>query len=290
MNQRDHWVRIAAQGEYRGAGFRVTQGFVLTAMHCLRKLSSEDLLDLELPDGRVIPGRLRSSLSKVDLALVAVEGVSSRQLSLAAATDWPRPDTRWSGTYSPPEEYKPLSGRVTHAALRYRSREGGYFEGIQLTVEQDFGDFSGYSGSPLSTDPGFLAQPLAALLRERPVVGILMEQQYSRAEPSRPTNVLIAASVQYAMGVFPEFSTGRLRDRLRNLRRARQPSLGTTEYASSESVVVSENGSVGGADGLLKSLRQWEDPGLMTSADADARRSPTVHHLGDHAGAGSPDA
>ena len=259
LAERDHWVRISAQGEYRGAGFRVTREFVLTAMHCLRKLTSESLLELELPDGRVIPGRLCNAREKADLALIAIAGASSRELSLAAATDWPRADTRWSSTYHPPEEYKPLSGRVTHAAIRYRSREGGHFQGIQLTVEQDFGDFSGYSGSPLSTDPGFLVQPMAYLLRERPVVGILMEQQYSRADPNKPTNVLIAVSVQYAMGEFPEFSTGRLRNRLRSLRRARRSSLSGIDAASADDEITTEEAPRSGADVVLKAMRQWEE-------------------------------
>src|SRR4051795_944160 len=98
LAERHFWVRISEKGEHRGAGFRVTRMYVLTAMHCLRDVSSEDApLDIELPDGQVISGRLCHLVGEADLALIAVEDSRSRDLPLAAAPGWPRPTPTGAG-------------------------------------------------------------------------------------------------------------------------------------------------------------------------------------------------
>jgi hypothetical protein len=278
MTERHYWVRIGEDGRHLGAGFLVTRVFVLTAMHCVRGLSSEDArLELELADGRVVPGRLCDSAKEVDLALISVEDAHSHDLPLAPATDWPRPHIRWRGTYCPPGESTQLSGKVTHAPIDYRSAEGGEFKGIQLTVDQLLGDYRGYSGSPVDTDPGASVQPRTSLRQGRPVVGILMEQQLSREDPDTGSNVLVAASIRHAMELFPHFSI----DWLRNGGRVPEPSSSSTRTASAANEVARERTPAREVDVLLKSLKQWEEEGLITRADvleAASERTP-VHEV-----------
>ncbi|MFI6567418.1 trypsin-like peptidase domain-containing protein [Streptomyces sp. NPDC050534] len=240
-----YWVRIRAEGMYKGAGFRMTRQFVLTAMHCLRDLSKEARLELELPDGAVMHGRLRRSAPQADLALIAIEESSARDLR-PAATDWPRPNARWRVTYSPPGDNARLTGNVTDEPYDFHKAEGVTYKGFQLTVEQELKNFQGYSGSPVETEPG------------HPVVGILMDEQLSREYSPVVTNVLYAASVQEAMSLFPEFRLTRLRD-----------SLLASESSSHEPETLSiamgraPEGSLRAADELLRWMRRWEETGSL---------------------------
>ncbi|MHA5053283.1 S1 family peptidase [Streptomyces sp. SD15] len=272
MTERHYWVRIRKGGRPLGAGFLLTQEFVLTAMHCVRELSSDDCrAELELPDGRLIPGRLCDSVKGADLALIAVDDARSHELPLAPKTDWPRPNTRWRVTYCPPGESTQLSGYVTHEPVDYPSLAGGGFKGVQLTVEQELGTYAGYSGSPVDTDP------------KRPVVGILMEEQRSREDPNRGSNVLFAASVQHAMDQFPQFRVHRLRDWILA---AEPPSSGS---ASDDSDTAPDWIPAHEADVLLKRLKQWEEGGYITAAEAAEQRRRTLQRLGDLALGGDLD-
>lgn len=265
MTTGHHWVRIREGGTPLGAGFLVTRVYVLTALHCLRPMSSEDAaLELELPDGRILKGRLCDSVPDVDLALISVEGARVHQLPPAPATDRPRPAVRWRGTYCPPGEHMQLSGTVTHAPITYPSAEGGEFTGLQLTAEQQVGDFSGYSGSPVDTDPRKANE-------ERPVVGILMEQLNSREDPTRGSNVLIAASVRDAMELFPHFSVDYLRHAGEIPPRAPRPNVRRR------------------VDEALKSLRQWEEAGLIAPDEAQEERVRILRQFGERALEDDPD-
>jgi hypothetical protein len=266
MTNGHYWVRIRESGTPLGAGFLVTRVYVLTVLHCLRPMSSEDAsLELELPDGRILKGRLCDSVDEVDLALIAIEGARVHQLPPAPPTDWPRPRVRWRGSYCPPGEHMQLSGIVTHAPIPYRSIEQGEFTGLQLTAEQDVDDFSGYSGSPVDTDPFEEDE-------ERPVVGILMEQLTSREDPARGSNVLIAASIRHAMELFPHFGV----DHLRNG--------GHTSPPRAAGRKVQQR-----VEDVLTSLRQWEEAGLITAEDAQQQRRRTLTQFGNSALGGDPD-
>ncbi|MEU5599723.1 serine protease [Streptomyces sp. NPDC020298] len=286
MTDWHYWVRIRENGRHLGAGFFVTRVFVLTAMHCLRQVSSEDArLEVELADGQVMSGRLCDSVKEVDLALIAIEGAHAFDLPLAPPTDWPRPQVRWSGTYCPPGENTQLSGRVTHAPIDYRSAEGGEFKGIQLTVDQLLGDYSGYSGSPVDTDPVKAGRSDPFEREERPVVGILMEQQFSREDPTTGSNVLVAASVRHAMDLFPHFSI----DWLRNGGRAPEPQRAASQESSEAAEEAAAQRATREADVVLRSLRRWEEAGLITSAEAQEQRRRTLRQLGDGALGGDGD-
>lgn len=205
------------------------------------------------------------SVEDVDLALIAVEGARVYELPPAPPTDWPRPRVRWRGSYCPPGEDLQLSGVVTHAPVSYHSAALGEFKGLQLTAEQDVDDFSGYSGSPVDTDP-------VERKGERPVVGILMEQLTSREDPTRGSNVLIAASVRHAMDLFPHFGV----DHLRNGGHA-PPARAAGRKAGQR------------VEDVLTSLRQWEEAGLITPQEAQSQRGRTLRQFGDSALGDDPD-
>ncbi|WP_326759836.1 serine protease [Streptomyces phaeochromogenes] len=274
-----HWVQIDEGDRHLGAGFLITRGFVLTALHCLRRLSSSDArMDLQLPDKRRIPGRLCDSIEEADLALIAVEHAHAHGLPPAPPTDWPRPEVNWHGRYCPPGENTQLSGKVTHAPVPYRSR-GGTFTGLQLTVDQLLGDFSGYSGSPVETDSD-RPDP-----RERPVVGILMQEQLSRADGSSGSNVLYAASIRHAMELFPYFDVGHLRH-LVSGQPAEVPAPQAIEAvpeteATPEADDQQTRSPTTDTDEFLRSLRQWEESGLISQADADEHRRHALRKLSD---------
>ncbi|MGW6904991.1 S1 family peptidase [Streptomyces sp. NPDC054940] len=276
-----YWVRISEDGVPLGAGLLLTRVYVLTALHCLREASSESArLGLELADGRRLSGRVLDSVKEIDLALIAVEDAHRHDLPPAPPTDWPRPYAAWRCTYCPPHEQTQLSGVVSHAPIAYRSAEGGEFTGIQLTVDQQLGDYSGYSGGPVDTDPDGAPG--------RPVVGILMEQPCSREDPTKGSNVLVAASVRHAMELFPHFSV----DWLRNGGPVTQPSppvapepAGSSEAAEDASRRRLERD----AEAVLRSLRRWEEAGLVPVEEAQDERAETLRDFRGRLLGGGPD-
>ncbi|WP_051853177.1 S1 family peptidase [Streptomyces aureocirculatus] len=254
-----YWVRIQEGESHLGAGFLLTRGFVLTALHVVSGASGDDVrLELHLPGGQRVPGRLCDWIEESDLALVAVLGAHAYDLPLAPPTDRPRPDVAWLGTYRPPDTKTALSGRVTHAPIIHRSDAHGEFTGLQMTVDQLVHDFAGYSGSPVH------AVPAGAEPGERPVVGILMEQELSRADGSRDTNVVFAASVQHAAQRFPHFDIGHLREVA-----AGKPMLVPGSRPSAEPRPDPPTVDV---DGYLKKVRQLLEDGLITPEEAARSR------------------
>ncbi|WP_326686495.1 serine protease [Streptomyces sp. NBC_01795] len=266
-----HWVHLYESDTYLGAGFLITPGFVLTALHCLRGLSSDEAaLTLELPDGRRLPGRKCDAVKERGLALVTVEGAHGHRLAAAPRTDTPRPKVAWNCRYRPPQETAHLSGRVTHAPIAHRCVEGGELEVMQLQVDQLLGSFAGYSGGPVEAGEQERG--------ERPVVGILLEQQLNRQDPGAGRNVLFAATVRYAMEVFPHFGV----EHLRALVAA--PRSGPARSAADIPPPRARPGNediLSDAGRVLASLRQWEESGLITAADAEEGRGRTLKRVTD---------
>lgn len=121
---------------------------------------------------------------------------------------------RWRGPYRPADNEVELSGRIDSGAVQYLCEGGASIEALQLTADQQLGDYSGYSGGPVE---GVVqgGEPV--------VVGILLEQAPDRADASRSANVLFAATIREVMRRFDHFDVAHLMDVLRPARPGRPP-------------------------------------------------------------------
>ncbi|WP_369275658.1 serine protease [Streptomyces sp. R11] len=275
MREQHYWVRICEGERCLGAGFLITRAFVLTALHCLRWRSPGNMrFDLELPDGRRLAGQVCEEIKDADLALIAVEDAESHGLPPAAPTDWPRPEVSWRGTYCPPSEETRLSGRVTHEPLDYRNAADGVFKAVQLTVEQQLGSYDGYSGSPVDTAGVDARHEQHGEKAQRPVVGILMEERLDRADASRVSNVLIAASLLHAMGRFTQFSISHLRHQV-SLPEPRRSAASGTQLVDEERAAQ----DLTSTDLYLRQLRRWEEEGVLSQVEAAEERRWALRSL-----------
>jgi S1-C subfamily serine protease len=67
-----YWVDIYQAKQRLGGGFLLTRRFVLTALHCLRGLSVDESVGIELADGARVEGRVCRQDKEADLALVEI--------------------------------------------------------------------------------------------------------------------------------------------------------------------------------------------------------------------------
>ncbi|WP_306321217.1 MULTISPECIES: serine protease [unclassified Streptomyces] len=286
MSTAAYWVHIDEDGLHLGAGVLVTRTFVLTALHCLAPSSGPDAtLGLRLPDGRRLRGRVCDRITDVDLALIAVQDAHAHDLPPAPPTDRPRADVAWRGSYRPPREKTLLSGWVTHAPTVHRSDADGEFTGLQLTVDQLVHDFAGYSGSPVDVaaeESGHGEESGADGEGGRALVGLLMEQELSRADGSPDTNVAYAASLLDAMERFPYFDLPHLRDAANG-----KPVVLPGPRPPADVARPTSRGQ--GVDGFLRRLRQLLEDDLITPEDAAARRDRALDTLEEQFLRGSDD-
>ncbi len=202
---REYWVEIS-QGEKRlGAGFLLTPCYVVTASHCLRNVTTaNESLDISLPGGEIIPGRLYRRSVEADLALIDIATPGGHS-AYAPMADRAVSGEEWRNPYRPSTGHAYLTGRVSAPELRYRCEGEGTIEAMQLECSQDLGDYSGYSGSPI--ERGGPANSPA-------VLGLLIEQ-YPDQNPAhrtaqRSSAVLFAATVAEILRRFDCFSVGHL--------------------------------------------------------------------------------
>ncbi|WP_405849137.1 serine protease [Streptomyces niveus] len=206
MSGEGYWVDLYQARQRLGGGFLVTRRFVLTALHCMRGLSTFDEdLDVVLADGTHVRGRVCRRDKDADLALIEIAAHCVVRQPVPAA-GIARGGDRWRGPCRPAENEVELSGRIDSGAVSYLCEGGASIEALQLTADQRLGDYSGYSGGPVET----LTQD-----RRPTVVGILLEQVPDRAEAGRSANVLFAATIREAMQRFDHFDVLHLMDVLR---------------------------------------------------------------------------
>ncbi|ONK12592.1 serine protease [Streptomyces sp. MP131-18] len=273
-----YWVDLYHEEKRLGAGFLLTRNFVLTALHCLRGAGGLDgRLDIALADGGRVPARVRRTADEADLALVEIDDARQITLPLPLAQVAP-PGARWRSPYRPFPSDVALSGQVNHRT-RHLCEAGGTIEALQLTVDQQLGDYSGYSGGPVE----------GADDRGGPfVLGILLEQALSRDPGGGPraANVLFAATIAEAMRRFDDyFGVAHLVDVLRPAtgreRRAEPPDGGHGPGT----------GGIAEAESLLVAFRQWVQRGLIDPVQATELSLDVARRLIEkQLGAGGRDA
>ena len=171
--------RVAADGIDLGAGVAVGPRLVLTARHVAERGRAGTLLGFETASGTV------EVLSPIRFG----DRMDAAALDLAGDVDWLRAaDARSRGRwYAKPTGISNdpvLDGIVTATSVQLVDQYGNLVTVMQLRVDQDLGDFGGYSGSAVLDENGH-------------VTGLLIEQKPQRLRGLRPP----AANVLYALPI-----------------------------------------------------------------------------------------
>jgi hypothetical protein len=178
-------VYVGAQA--RGRGVSVSPGIFLTAHHVVMDAAPPDVM-INVASGANIRVSRIDSDPALDLAALHLE-----QETLAAPVRDARAGMRWfvsplAGTGLPA-----LTGTITEVNRTWQNEGGSRQPVLQLNVEQQLGDFSGYSGSGVRENDGSGA-----------LLGILIEQQPRRdlASSHGAANVLYAVPISHAVEAF----------------------------------------------------------------------------------------
>ncbi|MFF7387757.1 trypsin-like peptidase domain-containing protein [Streptomyces scabiei] len=204
MIDASYWVELFHSQQRLGGGFLLTRRYVLTALHCLRGLTTPDEhVDVVLTDGSRLAGQICRRDKNADLALIMISAAYEVLLPIPRAGVAHGGDD-WHGPYRPAASEVQLRGHVDNGMTEYLCEGGGVIEALQLTAHQFLGDYSGYSGGPVVKGLPEDQEPV--------IVGILLEQAPDRAAVDRAANVLFAATIGEALRRFDQFDVEHLLD------------------------------------------------------------------------------
>ncbi len=181
-------VRIIVNGRDKGAGVVIAPRTVLTAHHVVEGSQAATIRIADVNStGSTRVVKVRPDASH-DLAALAVD----RDLPVTA---WAPADKgmQWEVACPPVTSEPHLTGCVTFARRAWTSRKNLHVEAVQLQVDQEIGDYSGYSGSPVTLPDG-----------DGAVCAVLIEQQPERQSlgqdrERRNANVLYAIPIADAL-------------------------------------------------------------------------------------------
>ncbi|MFC4048707.1 serine protease [Actinomadura syzygii] len=266
----EYWVEIRQDDRPLGGGFILARRYVLTALHCLDKMTpgDDDVTVWVEGNGPPISGRVLERATDADLAIIEILDPVRMPLMVPAA-DHSAPDDVWRGPYRPTVTDPYLDGVIAREAMKYACEGGAVIEALQLTCNQSIGDYSGYSGGPVER---------VCDERGSAVVGVLLEQHHERYRPrdvrhgeERASGTLFAAAISEATRRFSCLDVGNLIDVLRPRdaeetdpppRAARKPSAGSGSHSELEALLAEK-------ELKLRALTQWEKEGLLNAATVD---------------------
>ncbi|WP_405763831.1 serine protease [Actinacidiphila glaucinigra] len=291
MTVKGYWVELYQERYRLGAGFLLTRRYVITALHCLRELSTpEDRVAVVIADGETVVGRVCQRVKEADMALIEIPDAHDASASIPSA-DIARPGDLWRGPCRPHLNEAQLSGQVDDGSAHYACEAGATIEALQLTADQHLGSYSGYSGGPVERATGG---------REPAVLGMLLEQAPDRQMADRAANVLFAVTVGEVIRRFDVFDVEHLMSVIRPRRASASHdgpaitrplrSVAESEPLDLSSSVPSVEENIATADRLLRSLRQWTDDGLMDPSQLSQLQLRLAARLIDTALPGGPAA
>ena len=248
----EYRVVISLGSRRLGAGVLLTRRFVLTALHCLRRLQLDDVVCISLSTGQQVDARYCDRVERADLALLEVLSPDLVPFRLLDS-DRARLGDLWQSTYTPEENDPRLGGDVADPARAYLCVGGERITALQLNCGQILGDYAGYSGSPVER---------RTLRRSPALLGIIFEQYPDRQAPRRYANVLFAATILEAMDRFAALGIESTLEELRpDDDRDRPASLRSDARASVKAMDIA-----------FTELEQWRSEGRMSPLEVYERK------------------
>ncbi|MEV2194638.1 serine protease [Streptomyces phaeochromogenes] len=241
MTSASYWVELFGCGQRLGGGFLLTRRYVVTALHCLRGLTSlDEHVDIVLADGSRLAGQVCRRDKDADLALIMISTAHDVLLPIPQAGVAHGGDD-WHSPYRPAASEVHLRGQVDSGTAEYLCEGGAVIQALQLTAHQLLGDYAGYSGGPVVKGVPEEREPV--------IVGILLEQAPDRAEANRAANVLFAATIGEAMRRFDQFDVGHLMDVL-------HPSSSATQHTVNSDVLTVDS-AADTAESWFDRIDEW---------------------------------
>ena len=188
--------RILINDKDVGSAFTVAPQVALTAGHVVRAVagkSSRTDSVVYIPEGgaRITIGEIEVD-RVLDVAVAHLEGAVRETLAIAKAAN----RMSWRVQSRPRLNDPTLTGTVTEHLRAMRNAQGEDTHVVQLWVQQEVGDYAGYSGSPVVVG----GTPFGA------VIGVLVEQgrwrKNSQSGQWPVSNVLYAAPIEAIVSRF----------------------------------------------------------------------------------------
>ena len=179
--------RLLIDGRDAGAGAAIHRDTIVTAYHVVEG-AGEKPIDFVTADGERLGVRLTEPRMRVvpelDAAVLFLEHGISRWLPTRGVAQ----GERWRVDTPPPGNDPVLTGDVTTADKPLVNARGNPVRAIQLRVDQELGEYKGYSGSAVLDALGLA------------ITGVLVEQKALRARMPQPP-ARLASNVLYALPI-----------------------------------------------------------------------------------------
>ena len=155
--------RVRVGGRDRGAGFALDRGLVVTANHVVRDRGNKPVEYVPAGGEAVGVARVQADVDH-DAAVLWLAGEVGESLPTSTAVR----GAGWRVASPPPGGNDPeLTGTVTTDRMTIQKATGQRVEVVQLSVNEQLGDFGGYSGSAVLDSLGRAA--LALLVEQKPL-------------------------------------------------------------------------------------------------------------------------
>jgi hypothetical protein len=176
--------RVRVGGQDRGAAFALGPRLVVTANHVVRECKDKPVVYVPIGSEAIDVERVQHDIPH-DAAILWLADDVEESLPTATAV----PGARWRVESAPPGTNDPeLTGTVTAPRMRIHKAKGQRVEAVQLEVNQQLGDYGGYSGSAVLDSLGRVA--LALLVEQKP-----LRTPVTLGEKQAASNVLYAVPI-----------------------------------------------------------------------------------------------